>query len=108
MPSYLLFESRDPFESAEVPLHCELAGRLAREGNDVTLFLVQNGVLAARQSMGSRAFAGLAAAGVRVLADAFSMRERGIPVSRMAPGIAVAELDVAIDELVTGCKALWL
>ena len=108
MPSYLLFESRDPFESAEVPLHCELAGRLAREGNDVTVFLVQNGVLAARQSVGSRAFARLAAEGVRVVADAFSMRERGIPPSRVAPGIAIAELDVAIDELVSGCKALWL
>jgi sulfur relay (sulfurtransferase) complex TusBCD TusD component (DsrE family) len=108
MPSYLLFESRDPFESAEVPLHCELAARLAHEGNEVTLFLVQNGVFAARRSVGSRALEPLAAAGVRVVADAFSMRERGIPASRVAPGVAVAELDAAIDELVAGCKALWL
>ena len=108
MQKYLLFESRDPFESAEVPLHCELAARLAREGNEVTLFLVQNGVLAARRSVGFRAFEPLAAEGVRIVADAFSMRERGIPASRMAPGVAVAALDVAIDELAAGCKALWL
>jgi sulfur relay (sulfurtransferase) complex TusBCD TusD component (DsrE family) len=108
MPSYLLFESRDPFDSAEVPLHCELAARLASEGNEVTLFLVQNGVLAARRSLGSRALAALAAAGVRVVADAFSMRERGIPRSRVGPGVIVAELDVAVDSLAAGCKTLWL
>ena len=108
MASYLLFESRDPFEFADVPLHCALAARLAREGNEVTLFLVQNGVLAARQSEGSRALQPLTAAGVRIVADAFSLHERGIPASRMALGVAVAELEVAIDALVTGCKALWL
>jgi sulfur relay (sulfurtransferase) complex TusBCD TusD component (DsrE family) len=108
MQSYLLFESRDPFDAAEVPLHCEMAARLAGEGNDVTIFLVQNGVLAARPSARSRALESLAAAGVRVLADAFSMRERGIPTSRVGSGIVVAELDAALDALVSGCKTFWL
>lgn len=108
MASYLLFESADPFESAEVPRHCDLAAGLSAEGNQVTLFLVQNGVFGARPSARAEPFTRLAGAGVRVLADDFSLRERGIDASHLAQGVAPAPLEVALDELAGGCKALWL
>lgn len=41
----------------------------------------------------------LANAGVRVLADEFSLRERGISPRRLADGVAAASLDVVIDGL---------
>ena len=50
MAGYLLIESRDPFESNDVGYYYELAGGLVEAGNQVTLFLVQNAVLAARPS----------------------------------------------------------
>jgi hypothetical protein len=48
MADYLLIESRDPFESNDVGYYCDLARGLVEAGNQVTLFLVQNAVLAAR------------------------------------------------------------
>jgi sulfur relay (sulfurtransferase) complex TusBCD TusD component (DsrE family) len=105
--SYLLFESQEPFESAAVQRHYELAAGLAREGNQVTVFLIQNGVLVARRSVHSDAFAGLARAGVLVLADEFSLKERGIPPSRLAEGVKIATLDQAVDQIAEGRKALW-
>ena len=48
MARYVLIESRDPFESRDVPYYYGLANDLAAQGQEVTLFLVQNGVLAAR------------------------------------------------------------
>jgi len=48
MAKYLLIESRDPFENNVVARQYDLAVNLMKEGNDVTLFLVQNGVLPAR------------------------------------------------------------
>src|SRR4029450_6336607 len=45
MADYLLIESRDPFESNDVGYYCDLARGLVEAGNQVTLFLVQNGVL---------------------------------------------------------------
>ena len=48
MARYLLISSRDPFESADTSAYYELAAGLAREGNEVAVFLVQNGVLTAR------------------------------------------------------------
>ena len=108
MDSYLLFESQGPFESAQVPLHYQLAAGLKKQGNQVTLFLVQNGVTAARRSLRSEGLARLIEAGVEVLADDFSLREIGIPSSRLAAGVKVANLDVAMDQLAEGRKALWM
>ena len=48
MPRYLLIESRDPFDSNDTGFCRDLATQLAAGKNDVTLFLVQNGVLPAR------------------------------------------------------------
>jgi sulfur relay (sulfurtransferase) complex TusBCD TusD component (DsrE family) len=50
MAEYLLIESRDPFESNDVGYYYELACGLVEAGNQVTLFLVQNAVFAARPS----------------------------------------------------------
>jgi predicted peroxiredoxin len=107
MAKYLLIESRDPFESNDVSYFYNLATGLAKGGNEVTLFLVQNGVLAARQSARSDALRTVAEAGVHVLADDFSLRERGIAASRLASGVKPAPLDTVIDQLAEGCKALW-
>lgn len=107
MNKYLLIESRDPFESNDVSYFYDLATKLVREGNEVTLFLVQNGVLAARQSARSDALRTVAEAGVQVLADDFSLRERGIPGSRLVAGVNPAPLDMVIDQMAEGRKALW-
>src|SRR5258705_13792961 len=48
MAEYVLIESRDPFESNDVGYYYDLARGLVETGNQVTLFLAQNGVLAAR------------------------------------------------------------
>jgi len=107
MAKYLLIESRDPFESNDVGYFYDLAKALAADGNDVTLFLVQNGVFAARPSARSEMVNEVTAAGVTVLADEFSLRERGIRPDRLVAGVQPAPIDVVIDRLAEGCKALW-
>jgi sulfur relay (sulfurtransferase) complex TusBCD TusD component (DsrE family) len=104
---YLLIVSRDPFTSAEVERFYELGIALHREGHAVTLFLVQNGVLPARPGARSGRLSRLAQEGVQVLADEFSLRERGIPSARLADGVTSAPLDFVIDALAHGAKALW-
>src|SRR5262249_52532008 len=107
MPRYLLIESRDPFDSNDVRFCCDLAQQLAAAQNEVTLFLVQNGVLPARSGARSDDLARLAGAGVRVLADSFSLRERGIDETRLIAGVEAAPLDVVMDALVEGAKVIW-
>ena len=105
MNNYLLIESRDPFESCDVGYYYELSKGLVEAGSEVTLFLVQNGVLAARPSAHSAALTALCQSGVQVLADDFSLRERGI--SKLAEGVVAAPIDIVVDHLAAGHKTLW-
>jgi sulfur relay (sulfurtransferase) complex TusBCD TusD component (DsrE family) len=106
MAKYLLVESRDPFETKGTLEYYELAAQLAKE-SELTLFLLQNGVFPARRCRESQRLMDLAKAGVRVLAEEFSLRERGIRNDQLCEGIESAGLDVVIDQLAEGRKALW-
>jgi len=108
MAEYLLIESRDAFDSNAVSQTFQLATGLVGEGQEVTLFLVQNGVLPARRGPRSQQLTDLAKQGVKVLADDFSLRQRGIALERLAEGVHPAPLDVVVDCLSQGRKALFL
>ena|SRR5215510_2987462 len=105
MAEYLLIESRDPFESNDVGYYYDLARGLVESGNRVTLFLTQNGVLPARPSAHSATLSDLAKRGVKVLADEFSLQERGI--AKLGEGVAAASIEVVVDHLAAGHKTLW-
>ncbi|HKE45102.1 MAG TPA: DsrE family protein [Steroidobacteraceae bacterium] len=107
MSGYLLIESRDPFESKGFAQHCELALTLLGEGNSVTLFLVENAVLAARAAAKARDLDKLAKAGVRVLADKFALHERGIDARQVIAAVEPAELNALLAHLADGAKTLW-
>jgi predicted peroxiredoxin len=106
MAKYLWIESREPGESPAVLASYELAADLAARGNDVSLFLVQNGVLPARWGAANEGLAAAAAHGVKVLADDFSLRERGI-TGPLAANAKPAPIDVVIERMLDGSKVVW-
>ena len=107
MTSYLVVESRDPFESHGFARRCELAAALRADGASVTVFLVENGVIAARASARLREIEQLAKSGVAVLADEFSLRERGIAPGELAVAVKPVALDAVVEQMVAGAKVLW-
>jgi hypothetical protein len=107
MSKYMFIESRDAFESNDVAFTYELASALAEAGHGVVIVLVQNGVLPARRGANAEGLKAVIAAGVRVLADEFSLRERGIPTERLCAGVAPTPIDVVIDHMAEGHKTLW-
>jgi predicted peroxiredoxin len=105
---YLVIESRDPFESADTAFVADTAAALRKRGRAVTVFFVQNGVLATRAGARASHVAGLAKAGVKVLADDFSLRERGIDHGELAPGVLEASIDALVDLVMKpGTKTVW-
>ena len=105
MAEYLLIESRDPFESNDVGYYYDLARGLVEAGEKVTLFLVQNGVFAARPSAKAPQLRLLAGSGVKILADDFALKERGI--TKLLDGVQIAPIEIVVDHLEAGHKALW-
>jgi len=107
MSNYLLLGSRDPYASRDADSVFDLAVQLKSAGNDVTLFLLENGVLAARSGAKAPGLDAAVAAGVSVKAEEFSLKERGIVAERVRDGVVVAPLDAVIDGLAAGHKTIW-
>lgn len=102
---YLLIESRDPFESNDVGYYYELARGLAEAGNQVTVFLTQNAVLAARRSADAPKLRTLVTSAVKILADDFALKQRGI--TKLLDGVEIAPIEIVVDHLEAGHKTLW-
>lgn len=105
MSKYFLIEARSPFDSAEVNNNYQLARDLAQSGHETTLFLIENGVFAARQAA-QGTFGDLSA--VKVVADEFSLRERGIGPDEVSPAIALGGVGDLVDAMAEGQKTMWL
>jgi sulfur transfer complex TusBCD TusB component (DsrH family) len=104
---YLLIQSKSPWESGDVGHFYALARELGQSGNEVTFFLVQNGVMAARGGAKDAAFDALLDAKVQVVADDFSLRERAIETGKLKSGVTSGTIDTVVDLLASGAKALW-
>ena len=105
---YVFIESRDPFEGSSTGFVTDTATTLRERGRAVTIFLVQNGVLAVRAGARGSKLGALAKGGVDVLADDFSLRERGIDAGEMTPGVRETSIDALVDLLTQpGTKAVW-
>jgi len=108
MTRYLFIESRDSFESRDAQFIVQTASALKQRGDDVTVFLVQNGVLAARKNARASHLPQLAEIGVNLLADDFSLRERGIRGEEINREIRESSIDNLVDMLVQdNTKAIW-
>jgi sulfur relay (sulfurtransferase) complex TusBCD TusD component (DsrE family) len=108
MTNYIFIESRDPFESLDTRFVEETAAALKGRGHEVTVFLVQNGVLAARRDARASHLERLTRAGVSLLADDFSLRERGVGPAELRHGVEPSSIEALVDALVReNTKAVW-
>ena len=107
MSDYCFIESNSPLDSSDVAINIGTTCNLAQRGNNVVLFLVQNGVIPARQGVRSDTITAAVEAGVTVLADDCSLRERGIGAHELAPGVSASPLESVIDNLAAGAKTVW-
>ena len=108
MSNYIFIETRDPFTSADTRFVADNAIALKQNGHSVTVFLVQNGVLALRKEAKISALTDMAEKGVTLLADDFSLCERGIPSDELSPDVQPAGIEAVVDLLVAeNTKAIW-
>lgn len=108
MTHYVFIESRDPFESRDTKFVEDTAVALKQRDHEVTVFLVQNGVLASRRNIRDSGLSRMAKAGVNLLADDFSLCERGIHSAELHPGVQATSIETLVAALVReNTKAVW-
>ncbi len=107
MVRYLIVDSRDLTEYTSGRYVQKVAGTLADGGNEVTLFLIENGVIAARQGGDvAKDLTALSQRGVKVMTDDISCNARGI--TRLAEGITPSSMDHLADLITEGSdKVVW-
>jgi sulfur relay protein TusB/DsrH len=105
--TYVLIDSRSPFENADLEYLPRLVASLAGAGHAVTVFLLQNGVLGARR--GSRLashISHLSRREVQVLADDDALKERA--VANLTDGVRRSSLDELVGLLMEqSTRVLW-
>ena len=105
---YVFIESRDPFESTDTAFVADAAIALRERGREVAVFLLQNGVLATRAAAQRGQVGRLVEAGVSVLADDFSLRERGIDAGDCRHGVQEASIGTLVDLMMRpNTKTVW-
>jgi sulfur transfer complex TusBCD TusB component (DsrH family) len=107
MAGYVLIAARDPWDGPENEQVFELATSLAAARDSVSVYLAENGVLAARAGGGERWLRPLLSAGVSVFADPFALAERGIADDRIVDGVIRAPIEHLVDLLAEGRPSLW-
>lgn len=108
MSQYVLVETKGPADGGDYAF--ELGRQLREARHDVTIYLLQDGVFTARRTY--KAAAALVQdaerSGVKLLADAVSLRQRGVLGDRLAKGVSVAEMNDLVDLLMERSdKAIW-
>jgi predicted peroxiredoxin len=105
MAKYTIIESRDPHEGDDFARR--LAPSLASGDDEVSLFLVDNGVFAARKGVAAELLESLKSVGVKVFADEFALDERGISGENLADAVTPTSLETLVDHLAEGRKTFW-
>lgn len=108
MASYLLIETRGPLDGGAYAF--ELGAQLRELLHDVTIYLLQDAVFTARRNFWAADQLRREAdqAGLRLLADAVSCRQRGLSGDRLAPGVEVSDMTELVDLLMERAdKAIW-
>lgn len=107
MARYLIVDSRDLTEYTSGQYLRKISQQLREDGNEVTLFLVENGVIAARKGAEvGKELTELTRRGTKVMVEDISCRSRGI--TQLADGVSQSNMDHLADLIAEGSdKVLW-
>jgi sulfur relay protein TusB/DsrH len=106
MTSLLLVLSKDPY-STEIPdLVLDIGLDAKAKGNDVCLYLIEDGVTASRSGGYSDRIAEVQSKGVKVYADDKSIAARGLE-GKIISSVQVSDIEVLFDFIMDYDRIAW-
>lgn len=107
MTRFFFIQSREPITDNRANDDYTLIHNLAAASHEVTVMLVQNGVIAARRGSIVPTFDTLCDSKARLLADPFSLAQRQIADDQLKSGVEPSALDAVVKAMLTGYKVIW-
>ncbi|HIH44576.1 MAG TPA: DsrE family protein [Candidatus Methanoperedenaceae archaeon] len=106
MTSLLLVLSKDPF-STEIPdLVLDIANDAAGKGSDVSLYLVEDGVNAARDNKFGERLGEASEKGIRIYADDKAVLSRAVG-DKLIAGVEVREIGTLLNMIMDTDRVAW-
>ncbi|MDO9517803.1 MAG: DsrE family protein [Methanosarcinaceae archaeon] len=99
MTKLLLVLSKDPFTTEIPELVTDIAIEAKGKGADVSLYLIEDGVTAARHGGFSERIVEIQKKGIKVFADDKSVLSRGI-YDKLIDGVEIKEIETLLDFIV--------
>lgn len=96
MTKLLMILSKDPYTTETPDLVLDIGLNAKEKGNDVALYLVEDGVTAARRSEFGDKLAAVQEKGIKIFADDSAVLSRGIS-EKMIGGVEVKEISTLLD-----------
>ncbi len=107
MADFFIIQSREPFSDMQAKSDFELIHNLASSGNNVTVLLIQNGVLPARRNSLSKEFDKLCYSDVNIMVDSFSLNQREIKSTELKMGVRISDVKEAVSAMLLGHRVIW-
>lgn len=99
MTNLLLVLSKDPFTTEIPDMVIDIANEAVNKGSDVSLYLIEDGVTAARKSEFGQKLAAMQQKGIKIFADDKSVLSRGI-YDKLVEGVMIKEIETLLDFIV--------
>ena len=106
MTKLLLVLSKDPYTTETPDLVLDIGLNAKEKGNDVSLYLIEDGITAARKSEFGNKLAAAQKKGIKVYADDKAVLSRSL-TSKLIGGVEIKEIGTLLDYIMEYDKVAW-
>ncbi len=106
MTNLLMVLSKDPYTTETPDLVLDIGLNAKEKGNDVTLYLIEDGVTAARKSEFGNKLAAANKKGIKIYADDKAVLSRSL-TNKLTGSVEIKEIGTLLDYIMDYDRVVW-
>jgi sulfur relay (sulfurtransferase) complex TusBCD TusD component (DsrE family) len=106
MTNLLMVLSKDPYTTETPDLVLDIGLNAKEKGNDVTLYLIEDGVTAARKSEFGNKLAAANKKGIKIYADDKAVLSRSL-TNKLTGSVEIKEIGALLDFIMDYDRVVW-
>jgi sulfur relay (sulfurtransferase) complex TusBCD TusD component (DsrE family) len=106
MTNLLLVLSKDPYTTETPDLVLDIGLNANEKGNDVSFYLIEDGITAARRSEFGNKLAAAQKKGIKIFADDKAVLSRSL-TDKLIGGVEIKEIGTLLDYIMEYDRVVW-